>query len=59
MGRLYDIYRDDKNKFKIKADKNLELIYLFKCLTFHPISYFIHCSNIRFPSNIYMHLQDF
>ena len=59
MGRLYDIYRDEKNKFKIKADKNLEMVYLFKCFTFYPISYNIHNSNIRFPLNIENSLLSF
>ena len=35
------------------------MVYLFKCFTFYPISYFIHDSNIRFPLNIYGSLLSF
>ena len=34
MGRLYDIYKNDNEKFKIEKDKNLEMIYLLKCFTY-------------------------
>ena len=53
MGRLYDIYKSDNEKFKIEKDKNLEMIYLLKCFTYFPIHFFIHSSNIRFPLNPY------
>ena len=53
MARLYDIYKSDNEKFKIKKDKNLEMIYLLKCFTYYPIEFLIHNSNIRFPLNPY------
>ena len=52
MSRLYDIYRND-DKFKIKKDKNLEMIYLIKSFTYYPISFHNNNSNIRFPLNPY------
>ena len=51
MGRLYDIYRCDNEKFEIKKDKNLEMIYLLKCFTYYPIHTFLYSNNIRFPLN--------
>ena len=51
MTRLYDIYRNDNEKFKIEKDKNLEMVYLLKSFTYYPIPFFIHDSNIRFPLN--------
>ena len=38
MTRLFDIYRSETDKFQIKKDKNLELIYLFKSFAYLPIS---------------------
>ena len=52
MSRLYDIYRNN-DKFNIKKDKNLEMIYLIKSFTYYPISFFNNNSNIRFPINPY------
>ena len=51
MARLYDIYKSDNEKFKIKKDKNLEMIYLLKCFTYYPIHTFLYSNNIRFPLN--------
>ena len=53
MGRLYDIYKSDNEKFKIEKDKNLEMIYLLKCFTYYPIPFLVHDTNIRFPLNPY------
>ena len=58
MARLYDIYRND-NKFKVKKDKNLEMVYLLKSFTYYPISFELHDSNIRFPLNLYYALFTF
>ena len=49
--RLYDIYRNDYQKFKIKKDKNLEMVYLIKSFAYYSLSFHIHDSNIRFPLN--------
>lgn len=35
---MYDIYRNNEDKFNIKKDKNLDVIYLFKSFSYSPIS---------------------
>ena len=51
MTRLYDIFRNDYNKFHIKKDKNLEMVFLFKSVAYYPLTFIVHESNIRFPLN--------
>jgi len=51
MTRLYDIFRNDYNKFNIKKDKNLEMAFLFKSIAYYPLATTIHNSNVRFPLN--------
>ena len=55
MARLYEIYRtqDEKFKSKIKNDKNLELIYLFKSFAYLPLSVLrLNSSHNIFPFDL-------
>ena len=38
MARLFELYKNQEKKFKIKKDKNLEIIYLLKSFIYCPIS---------------------
>ena len=51
MARLFDIYKNETDKFKIKKDKNLELIYLFKSFSYLPFSILSERDN-RFPLDL-------
>ena len=53
MARMYDIYRNNEEKFNIKKDKNLELLYLFKSFSYCPISIMKgNKSYIKFPLDL-------
>ena len=52
MARLFCIYKYE-TKFNIEKDKNLELIYLFKCFAYLPFYIFNDdMSNTKFPLDI-------